>query len=319
MSTLEDVVPVAKGVGYPVLLKAAAGGGGRGIRVVRSEHELQGAFESASAEALSAFGDKTLYLERFIENARHIEVQVLGDRTGKVVHLGERDCSPQRRYQKMIEAAPASDISGELVEQMKTAAVTLARKIGYENAGTVEFVLDQDRHQFYFMEMNTRIQVEHPVTEMITGIDIVSWQIRIAAGEDIEFTQEDVQRDGCALECRVNAESPRHGFRPAPGRIEHWEPPHGPGIRVDTHCYGGYFVSPFYDSLLAKVIVHAHDRASAIDRMLSALDEFRVRGIDTTISFLSFAINRPEFRSGPVNTGWLEQCAQHFASASGES
>ncbi|MSP97536.1 MAG: acetyl-CoA carboxylase biotin carboxylase subunit [Betaproteobacteria bacterium] len=318
MGTLEDVAGAANEVGYPVLLKAAAGGGGRGIRVVRSGHELRSAFESASAEALSAFGDKTLYLERFIENARHIEIQVLGDRTGRVVHLGERDCSPQRRYQKMIESSPASDIDGELRRQMQTAAVTLAQNIGYENAGTVEFVVDQDRQQFYFMEMNTRIQVEHPVTEMITGIDLVSWQIRIAAGEEIDFSQEHVNPVGCALECRINAESPRHGFRPAPGRIERWQPPQGAGIRVDTHCYEGYFVPPFYDSLLAKLIVHARDRAGAIDRMLGALDDFLVCGIDTTISFLRFAISRPEFRSGPVNTRWLEECGQLFARTPGE-
>ncbi len=311
--SVDDAARIAADVGYPVLLKAAAGGGGRGIRVVRGAADLRGAYEGASAEALAAFGDGTLYVERYIEDARHIEIQVLGDNAGKVLHLGERDCSPQRRYQKMIEAAPAADLSEALRSQMQNAAVTLAKNIGYRNAGTVEFVVDQQRQECYFLEMNTRIQVEHPVTEVVTGIDIVSWQIRIAGGETLSLEQESVQSKGYALECRINAESPQHGFRPSPGRLTAWNAPTGAGIRLDTHCYAGYMVPPFYDSLLAKLIVHGEDRAAAIARTRNALEGFEVRGVDTTISFLCYVLRQDEFLDAPVNTRWLEPCAQRFA------
>lgn len=311
--SVEDAAKIAADVGFPVLLKAAAGGGGRGIRVVRSAGDLRNAYEGASAEALAAFGDGTVYVERYIEDARHIEIQVLGDNAGKVLHLGERDCSPQRRYQKMIEAAPAADLSDALRRQMQTAAVTLAKNIGYRNAGTVEFVVDQQRQECYFLEMNTRIQVEHPVTEVVTGIDLVSWQIRIAGGEPLSLEQATIRPRGYALECRINAESPRHGFRPSPGRLSAWNAPEGEGIRLDTHCYAGYMVPPFYDSLLAKLIVHGTDRASAISRTREALDRFEVRGVETTISFLSYVLQQREFLDAPVNTRWLEPCAQRFA------
>jgi acetyl-CoA carboxylase biotin carboxylase subunit len=303
----DEATIFAEELGFPVMLKAAAGGGGRGMKIVRSVKELRPAFETATAEARAAFGDGTLYLERYIENARHIEVQILGDRFGHVVHLGERDCSLQRRHQKVVEEAPASFVPEELRGEIRKAAVALAQKIRYENAGTVEFILDQDRGRFYFLEVNTRIQVEHPVTEMITGIDLVREQIRIADGAPLSFNQSQVQFHGHAIECRINAESPGQGFRPCPGRITEWKPPEGSGIRIDTHCYPGYFIPPFYDSLLAKLIAHGAERQQAIKRMWRALEEFHVRGVDTVIPFLRVLLNERQYVEGRVNTRWLEE------------
>jgi acetyl-CoA carboxylase biotin carboxylase subunit len=296
----------AEEIGYPVLIKAAAGGGGRGMKIVTSPRELQRSFETAAAEAGAAFGDPTLYLERYIANARHIEVQILGDGYGNVVHVGERDCSLQRRHQKVVEEAPAASLAPKLREEIQTAAVTIAKKSGYENAGTIEFILDQDAQQYYFLEMNTRIQVEHPVSEMISGIDLVQEQIRIAGGAKISRAQSEIKFSGHAIECRINAESAAHGFRPSPGLITAWRPPEGTGIRLDSHCYAGYRVPPYYDSLLAKLIVRGKHRIEAVGSMQEALENFHVAGIDTTIPFLRFVTQRLEYVKGDVNTRWLE-------------
>ena len=297
-----EAIDAADRVGYPVMLKASAGGGGRGMKVVARADEMRPAFDAAAAEARAAFGDETLYLERFLPNARHVEVQVLGDSHGRVIHLGDRDCSVQRRHQKLIEEAPAPGLADTLRERIRQAAVTLARDLGYENAGTVEFILDQDAQEFYFLEMNTRLQVEHPVTEMITGIDIVGEQFRVARGERLRFAQEDIVFRGHAIECRINAESPGDGFRPSPGLIVDWRPPIGPNVRVDSHCHAGYTVPRFYDSLLAKLIVYGTDRSEAVDRMRRALGWFSITGVDTTIAFLHFLLGQPEFADGRVHT-----------------
>lgn len=294
-------------IGYPFLLKASAGGGGRGMRVVRSPDEVAGAFAGASAEARAAFSDSTLYIERYIERARHVEVQILGDAYGKIIHLGERDCSTQRRHQKLIEESPSPVVGSSLRARMADAALRLASHVNYVNAGTVEFVLDLDTMEFYFLEMNTRIQVEHPVTEMITGVDLVAEQIRIASDEPLSISQDDVQWDGHAIECRINAEIPERDFMPSPGKITEWEPPTGTGIRVDTHCYPGYLVPPFYDSMLAKVIVHGKDRDVAISRMSSALGSFRATGVHSTLPFHHAVIAHPDFRNNRVTTQWVEQ------------
>jgi acetyl-CoA carboxylase biotin carboxylase subunit len=303
----QEAAQLAEQIGYPLLLKASAGGGGRGIKLVNNAAEIEDTFRTAAAEARAAFGNDTLYMEKYVGNARHIEVQILGDRHGNVIHLGERDCSLQRRHQKIIEEAPAYALSQEVRVKICTAAATLARSIGYQSAGTIEFIYDNDTAEFYFLEMNTRIQVEHPVTEMITGIDLVQQQLRIARGEPLPFKQSDIQFSGHAIECRINAESPQLGFRPCPGRIVEWQAPQGPGIRLDTHCYPGYFVPPYYDSLLAKLIVHAATRENAADQTNRALDNFHVTGIDTLIPFLKTVIADSEYRSGAVNTRWLEK------------
>jgi len=300
--TYEEAAVLAEQIGLPVMLKAAAGGGGRGMKIVNDYKEMRQMFAAASAEARTAFGDDTLYLERFIPNARHIEVQLLGDRFDNVIHLGERDCSLQRRHQKVIEEAPAPNISDARRAEIHHAAVTLARNIHYENAGTVEFIFDQDAQTFYFLEMNTRIQVEHPVSEMITGIDLVQEQLRIAGGEALRFSQADVKIRGHSIECRITAELATEGFRPSPGRIARWCPPQGPNIRLDTHCYEGYTVPMFYDSMLGKLIVYGIDRAEAIERMRRALDQFSVTGIDTTLPFLRFVMGHPDFAAGKVTT-----------------
>ena len=300
---------IAEELGYPVLLKAAAGGGGKGMKTVYCPDDLEAVFREAAAEARSAFGDDRMYLESFVSNARHIEVQVMADRQGNYAHLFERDCSVQRRYQKLIEEAPAPGLSGDLRERLCQAALGITEAIRYENAGTVEFILDQDQGSFYFLEMNTRIQVEHPVTEMTTGIDLVQEQIRVAQGEPLSFSQSQVVPAGHAIECRINAEQPLDGFRPSPGRISRWEPPEGTGIRVDSHCYAGYTVPPFYDSLLAKLIVTGSTRMEAIARLQRALANFHVAGVDTTIPFLASLVERADFIAGRVNTGWLERVA----------
>ncbi|HEY1374206.1 MAG TPA: acetyl-CoA carboxylase biotin carboxylase subunit [Candidatus Binatia bacterium] len=297
----------AEEIGFPVLIKAAAGGGGRGMKVVGAKSEIKRAFETAAAEAGAAFGDPTLYLEKYISNARHIEVQIVGDSFGSVIHVGERDCSLQRRHQKVVEEAPAYSLKPELRAEIHKAAVTIAQKSGYENAGTIEFILDQDENRFYFLEMNTRIQVEHPVSEMIFGMDLVQEQIRIAGGEKLSRKQSDIKFSGHAIECRITAESAADGFRPSPGLISEWDAPSGPHIRLDTHCYAGYRVPPFYDSLLGKLIVRGEHRIEAVGRMQQALDDYHVAGIDTTIPFLRYLTQRLQYVKGEVNTRWLEE------------
>ncbi|MBB6309953.1 acetyl-CoA carboxylase biotin carboxylase subunit [Xanthobacter tagetidis] len=297
---------VAREIGMPLLFKAAAGGGGRGMKIVRSEGELRSAFETARAEAQAAFGDGTLYIERLISDARHIEVQILADRHGTVLHLGERDCTLQRRHQKIVEEGPASLVPAPLVARLRQAAVDLARSVGYENAGTVEFIYDQQRQDFFFLEVNTRIQVEHPVTEELTGIDIVAEQLRVAAGAPLTLAQEDVRLCGHVIECRINAEAAEAGFRPAPGRITRWKAPPQDFVRLDTHCHEGYVVPPFYDSMLAKLIVHGADRTEAVARAGAALEAFEIEGVETTLPFLRRLLARPEFASGAVNTRWVE-------------
>ena len=308
-----EAAALAKKIGYPVLLKASAGGGGRGIKLVSNSSEMETTFGTAAAEARAAFGNDTLYMERYVGNARHIEVQVLGDHFGNVIHLGERDCSLQRRHQKIIEEAPAYALSEEVRKKICNAAATLARNIGYRNAGTIEFIYDADTKEFFFLEMNTRIQVEHPVTEMITGVNLVAQQLLIARGEPLPYKQSDLKLHGHAIECRINAESPQHGFRPCPGRISGWQSPTGVGVRLDSHCYMGYVVPPYYDSLLAKLIVHGADRNQAADRMKQALESFTVGGIDTGIPFLQSVIDDPDYRSGKINTRWLEKRLEEYS------
>jgi len=310
-----EAAQLAKDIGFPLLLKASAGGGGRGIKLVWNAHEIEDTFRTAAAEARAAFGNDTLYMERYVGNARHIEVQILGDQHGNVIHLGERDCSLQRRHQKIVEEAPAYAVAAEARRKICHAAATLARSIGYQSAGTIEFIYDNDTQDYYFLEMNTRIQVEHPVTEMITGVDLVAEQLRIARGEALPFKQSDITFTGHAIECRITAESPQHGFRPCPGLISNWQGPTGPGIRLDTHCYSGYFVPPYYDSLLAKLIVHANSRIESADQTNWALDNFHVTGIDTLIPFLKVVIADDEYRAGKLNTRWLEKKLEEYSAS----
>jgi len=307
VASWQAATQVAEHIGYPVLLKAASGGGGRGMKVVAHPNEMQQRFEAASEEARAAFGDNTLYLERFVANARHVEVQVLGDAHGNVIHLGERDCSLQRRHQKLVEESPAPRISAKLRGEICEAGAGLARSIGYLSAGTVEFLYDEEREAYYFLEMNTRIQVEHPVSEMVTGIDLVQEQLRIARGEALRFGQQDIVFRGHAIECRINAEVPTEGFRPSPGRITDWQPPQGPNIRLDSHCEPGYVVPPYYDSMIGKLIVYGADRQEALERMRQALARFRIGGIGTTLEFLRQVMVQPDFASGRVSTRLIEQ------------
>ncbi len=306
LSSAEQAAELASDMGYPVMIKATAGGGGRGMRLVNHPDQIRNLFKAAQGEAEAAFGNAGLYMEKFIDRPRHVEVQILADRFGKVVHLGERDCSIQRRHQKLLEESPSPALNAELRVRMGEAAIAAAKSIKYEGAGTVEFLLDR-RGDFYFMEMNTRIQVEHPVTEMVTGIDLIAEQLRIAGGDPISIDQEDVHLRGHAIECRINAEDSTHNFRPAPGRITGWLPPGGPGVRVDSHVYTGYDIPPFYDSLIGKVIVWGHDRESALKRMKRALNECAVTGIPTTIDFHLLLLNRDEFLRGDVHTKFVEQ------------
>ncbi len=303
---LEEALAVADEVGYPVLVKAAAGGGGRGMRIARDREELQRVLGTAKSEAEAAFGSGDVYIEKVIEGARHVEVQVLADEHGNIVHLGERECSLQRRHQKVIEEAPSPAVSPQLREAMGEAAVRGAAAVGYTNAGTVEFLLDPEG-RFYFLEMNTRIQVEHPVTECVTGIDLVQQQILVAAGEPLSFSQSDVKMNGHAIECRINAEDPSKGFMPSPGRIEFYHAPSGMGVRVDSGVYTGFQVPPYYDSLLAKLIVHGRDREHAIRKALAALEELRIEGIATNIAFHKEILNHPEFRKGNLSTDFIEK------------
>jgi acetyl-CoA carboxylase biotin carboxylase subunit len=297
VETLEQAREIANEIGYPIMLKAAAGGGGKGMRMVRNDEELENAWQTARAEAEAAFGNPAVYIEKFIEKPRHIEIQILADEHGNVIHLGERDCSIQRRHQKLIEESPSPIVTPELREAMGQAAVKGAKSVKYRNAGTIEFLVDKDGN-FYFMEMNTRIQVEHPVTEMVYGIDIVREQIRIASGEKLGIKQKQIKPNGHAIECRINAEDPFNGFRPSPGKITALHFPGGFGVRVDSHIYQEYVVPPYYDSMIAKLIVHAKNRDEAIARMLRALDEFVIEGVHTTIPFHIKILNSPQFRSG---------------------
>ncbi|MGJ3253310.1 MAG: acetyl-CoA carboxylase biotin carboxylase subunit [Elainellaceae cyanobacterium] len=300
---------IARQIGYPVMIKATAGGGGRGMRLVRSEDELSKSFLAAQGEAEAAFGNPGVYLEKFIERPRHIEFQILADTYGNVIHLGERDCSIQRRHQKLLEEAPSTALTPELRDKMGNAAVRVAQVIGYVGAGTVEFLLDQSG-QFYFMEMNTRIQVEHPVTEMVTGLDLIAEQIRIAQGEPLNRSQEQIKLCGHTIECRINAEDPDQNFRPHPGRISGYLPPGGPGVRMDSHVYTDYEIPPYYDSLIGKLIVWGPDRVSAINRMKRALREFAITGLPTTISFHQRILETPEFERGDIFTNFVEHVMQ---------
>jgi len=303
---VDAAVRLAQDIGYPVIIKAAAGGGGKGMRIARDRDELTSGFATAQAEAGSAFGDNSVYLEKFIARARHVEIQVLADAHGNAVHLGERDCSMQRRHQKLIEESPSPAVDADLRRRMGEAAVRAAKAVGYVNAGTVEFILSETG-EFYFMEMNTRIQVEHPVTEMITGVDLVQQQLRVAAGEPLPFTQDDIRFSGHAIECRINAEDPDQNFRPSPGKITAFVPPSGNGWRMDTHLYPGYTVPVFYDSLLAKLIVHAANRQAAIGSMLQALDACVIEGVRTTIPFHKRLLRDPNFQRGTVHTKYVEE------------
>ena len=304
ISSDQEATALAREIGFPVIVKASAGGGGRGMRIVRSENELSRALEAASTEAAAAFKDGSVYIERYIENPRHIEIQVLADEYGNCMHLGERECSIQRRHQKLLEEAPSPVLSSELRNRMGEAAVAACKKLGYSSAGTVEFLLDSD-NQFYFMEMNTRIQVEHAVTEMVTLADIVRNQIRIAEGEALGYTQDDLLIVGHAIECRINAENPET-FSPSPGLITAFNLPGGPGVRVDTYVYSGYRVPPFYDSMIAKVIVHARTRDLAIARMRRALEAMVIEGIKTTIPLHLKIMDDPKFRKGEISTSFME-------------
>jgi acetyl-CoA carboxylase biotin carboxylase subunit len=306
ISDMEEALAQVEGIGFPVIIKATAGGGGKGMRVANDPEQFSQVFSLAQNEALAAFGNGEVYVERYLARPRHVEIQVMGDTHGRVVHFGERDCSVQRRHQKLIEESPSPALTPELRARMGEAAVALAAAISYVGAGTIEFLLDEDG-SFYFMEMNTRIQVEHPVTEMVTSFDLVKEQIRVAAGEEISFLGEGGRLRGHAIECRVNAEDPYRNFQPSPGLITAYHPPGGPGVRMDTHIYAGYTVPPYYDSLLAKVIVHGNTRAEALARMGQALDSFIIEGVTTTIPFLARIIRHPEFVSGQVDTKFLER------------
>lgn len=301
----EEALRLAKKLGYPVIIKAAAGGGGKGIKIAHNDGKLISAFLTAQAEAEASFGNRDVYLEKCIDEPRHIEVQIMADSFGNVVHLGERDCSVQRRHQKLIEESPAPGIHLKLRRKIGDAAIRAAKAFKYESAGTIEFLLDKDGN-FYFMEMNTRLQVEHPVTEMVTGLDLVKEQLRVAAGEKLSFTQEQVSFTGHAIECRINAEDPANKFMPCPGKIETWQMPGGPRIRVDSHGYAGYTVPPFYDSMLAKVIAQGKNRQEAISVMLRALREIKILPIKSTISLHEKILNHPKFRQGSISTKFIE-------------
>lgn len=304
VKTLDEAKKAAEDIGFPLMVKASAGGGGRGIRLVNSADELEAQVIAAQQEALNFFGNSEVYMERFIINPRHIEFQIMADKFGNAVHLGERDCSMQRRNQKVLEESPSPVMTADLRERMGKAAVAAAKACGYYNAGTIEFLVDKD-HNFYFMEMNTRIQVEHPVTEFVTGIDLVKTQIKVAAGLPLEFNQEKIQLTGHSIECRINAENPSLNFRPSPGKIIALHTPGGPGIRIDSAAYQGYVITPFYDSMIAKLIVYAPTREEAIMKMKWALSEFIVEGVDTNIDFQLNLIKDTNFEKGEYDIGYL--------------
>lgn len=304
--TAEDGLAMAKEIGFPVMIKASSGGGGKGMRISRSEEDFTEFFNAAQLESVKGFSDDTMYIEKYIEKPCHVEFQIMADKFGNVIHLGERDCSIQRRHQKVLEEAPCSVISPELRKQMGETAVRAAKSVGYENAGTIEFLLDKDKN-FYFMEMNTRIQVEHPVTEMVSGLDLIKEQIRVAAGEPLSVTQDQVEIRGHAIECRINAENPQKHFMPCPGRIQTVHLPGGNGVRVDTHIYSDYKVPANYDSMLMKLIVYDKDREAAIAKMQSALGEVIIEGIETNINFQYEILENEAFRSGDTDTGFIEK------------
>lgn len=303
---IEDGLKIAKEITFPVIIKATAGGGGKGIRVARNEEELIKGITITQQEAQTAFGNPGVYIEKFIEDFRHVEIQVLADNYGNVVHLGERDCSIQRRLQKLLEETPSPAISEEKRKEMGDAAVAAAKAVNYSGAGTVEFIFDHNTGEFYFMEMNTRIQVEHPVTEMVTGIDLIKQQILVASGEKLAMTQEEITFNGWSIECRINAENPDKNFMPSPGKITMYLPPGGLGVRVDSAAYPGYTIPPFYDSMIAKIITYGETRDEAISRMKRALSEFVIEGIHTTIPFHLRLLDHPTFVSGDFNTKFLE-------------
>ena len=306
MANADEAIKLANKIGYPVILKAAAGGGGRGMRVAHSDISLKGAFAAAQAEAENAFKNGTLYLEKYIEQPRHVEVQILADRTGNALHFYERDCTVQRRHQKLIEECPCPVLDDETRDSLCKSALRLVQEAQYYSACTVEFLLDKNK-KFYFIEVNTRIQVEHTITEMITGQDLVKWQIRIAAGEPLDLRQKDIQINGAAMECRINAEDPARGFAPCPGTITTFIPPGGPGIRIDTHVYQGARVSPYYDSMVAKLIVHHRNRDEVINTMKRALREFRIEPIRTTIPIHLEVLSHNLFARGDIDTGFIEK------------
>lgn len=301
----KEAVRVAKQIGFPVIIKAVAGGGGKGMRLAHNSVAFVKEFQAAQMEAEKAFGNGSVYIEKFIENPRHIEFQILADSKGKVIHLGERDCSVQRRYQKLIEEAPSPFLTSKLRKKMGEAAIKLAQACDYENAGTIEFLVDSKGH-FYFIEMNTRIQVEHGVTEEVTGIDLIKSQIQIAMGQSLNMSQSDVRIERHAIECRINAEDPARDFMPCPGEIKLYYPPGGHGVRVDSHVYGGYHIPPYYDSMMAKVISYGRNRQVAIDRMYRALSEYIFRGVATTIPFCQAIMKDPIFQQGEATTGYVE-------------
>ena len=306
--TAQDGLEMAKTIGFPVMIKASSGGGGKGMRISRSAEDFTELFNAAQMESVKGFSDDTMYIEKYIEKPRHVEFQIMADKHGSVVHLGERDCSIQRRHQKVLEEAPCDVISPELRRRMGDTAVRAAKAVGYENAGTIEFLLDKDKN-FYFMEMNTRIQVEHPVTEMVTGMDLIKEQIRVAAGETLSVSQEDVRIEGHAIECRINAENPSKNFMPCPGRITNVHIPGGNGVRVDTHIYNDYKVPANYDSMLMKLIVYDKDREAAISKMRSALGEVIIEGIETNINFQYEILENDAFQQGDTDTSFIEK---HF-------
>jgi acetyl-CoA carboxylase biotin carboxylase subunit len=303
VTDIEEAKRIAKEIGLPVIIKAVAGGGGRGMRIVREEAELENAFRTAQHEAETGFSNPAVYIEKYVDQPRHIEIQVFGDQHGNVIHFGERDCSVQRRHQKLIEESPSPFVDEKLRQRMGDAAVKGCKAVNYEGAGTIEFLVDKDKN-FYFMEMNTRIQVEHPVTEEVTGHDLIKLQLRVAAGE--KLPRRKIRREGHAIECRINAEDPANNFRPNPGKVTDFHMPGGFGVRVDTHCYTGYVVPPFYDSLLAKIIVFAQSREGALQKMSGALDEFTIQGIKTTIPFHRQVMKDGRFQSGKFDTSFLE-------------
>lgn len=303
---IEQGKVVAAGIGYPVIIKATAGGGGKGIRVARTEEELVKGINITQQEAATAFGNPGVYLEKYIEDFRHVEIQVMADNYGNAIHLGERDCTIQRRLQKLLEETPSPALNDEIRSQMGEAAVKAALAVDYSGAGTVEFIYDYNHNKFYFMEMNTRIQVEHPVTEMVTGVDLIKEQIRVASGEKLCLTQEEVTFNGWAIECRINAENPSKKFMPSAGKIDMYLPPGGYGVRIDSAAYPGYTIPPYYDSMIAKLIVHGKTREEAIDRMKRALSEFVIEGIHTTIPFHLKLLQHESFVSGQFNTKFLE-------------
>ncbi len=306
IATLEDARAAAGKLGFPVVMKASAGGGGRGMFKAATAADLDASFERASREAEAAFGDSRLFMEVFVERARHVEVQIVGDGEGNVLHFGERDCTVQRRYQKLIEEAPSVALSDNLRKRLHAAAVKLTSHARYRNAGTVEFLFDVDRQDFYFIEVNSRIQVEHPVSEEITGQDLIALQLRVAGGEGLGMTQDDIRIEGHAIELRINAEDPSRDFAPSPGRITCWQPPSGEGLRLDSHAHQGYLVPPFYDSMVGKLIARGATRAEAIDRLIAAIRDFKLEGIRTTLPLDAHILNHPDFRENTITTRWLE-------------